>query len=31
MRGLPLSLLTAGLMSLAFLAFDRALLSALGG
>jgi electron transport complex protein RnfA len=29
MRGLPLSLLTAGLMSLAFLAFDRTLLAAL--
>ena len=31
MRGLPLSLVTAGLMSLAFLAFDRTLLAALGG
>jgi electron transport complex protein RnfA len=31
MRGLPLSLVTAGLMSLAFLAFDRTLLTALGG
>ena len=29
MRGLPLSLLTAGLMSLALLAFDRTLLAAL--
>ena len=29
MRGLPLSLLTAGLMALAFLAFDRTLLAAL--
>jgi electron transport complex protein RnfA len=29
MRGLPLSLLTAGLMALAFLAFDRTLLVAL--
>ncbi len=31
MRGLPLSLVTAGLMSLAFLAFDRTLLAALAG
>jgi len=29
MRGLPLALLTAGLMALAFLAFDRTLLAAL--
>ena len=31
MRGLPLSLLTAGLMALAFLAFDRTLLAGLAG
>ena len=31
MRGLPLDLVTAGLMSLAFLAFDRTLLAALAG
>jgi electron transport complex protein RnfA len=31
MRGLPIALLTAGLMALAFLAFDRTLLEALTG